>query len=431
MRVLTPLVILALPIVLAHNTPFRSAHHAARALSLNERENLLALEKVFKRGTPSTSDDETSSEGVLGGIVSGSSDDDISSISTAPSSIPTLSHSVTPTISPTPSHSATITSVTPLASSTDPDTSSSAISRSSPSSAVGPPSSIASSSGVGGLAVPNTTSTLSSASTSNSTTISSTSASSTQTSISSAPPQTDAHAVTTVTTDPAGQTSIITLVYTASATESSSNSTADSSNDSSGGSSISTGAIIGISVAVGAVVLGLVGCAVWRMKRRHGDEDEVIRWPELNRHGDSDAHHALPARSTGKHGFETSPLERSLSNSSSIFAPSSMAPIHSAPPMALNGSNFGAASSLEDYDEKESSNNHHFSQQPTIPQYGSPPPGYENDQDHDEDYDYTSFPPVVQAQPLSHGVGLGGYESGSEDAAHDGGLGTGAGYPRL
>jgi len=30
--------------------------------------------------------------------------------------------------------------------------------------------------------------------------------------------------------------------------------------------------------------------------------------PELNRHGDSDAHHALPAVQTGKHGIETSPL---------------------------------------------------------------------------------------------------------------------------
>lgn len=44
------------------------------------------------------------------------------------------------------------------------------------------------------------------------------------------------------------------------------------------------------------------------MKKRSGDEDEAIRWPELNRHGDSDAHHALPARQTGQHGIETSPL---------------------------------------------------------------------------------------------------------------------------
>jgi hypothetical protein len=55
-------------------------------------------------------------------------------------------------------------------------------------------------------------------------------------------------------------------------------------------------------------VLGLIALAIWRMKKRGGDEDEAIRWPELNRHGDSDAHHALPARQTGQHGIETSPL---------------------------------------------------------------------------------------------------------------------------
>ncbi len=34
------------------------------------------------------------------------------------------------------------------------------------------------------------------------------------------------------------------------------------------------------------------------------DEDR----PELNRHGDSTTHHALPARRTEQHGFETNPL---------------------------------------------------------------------------------------------------------------------------
>lgn len=70
--------------------------------------------------------------------------------------------------------------------------------------------------------------------------------------------------------------------------------------------------------------------------------------------------------------------------------------------MALNGSNFGAASSLEDYDEKLS---------PALPSPQSPP-GYE---EHDHD-DYTSVPPAVQMQmtPSNGGVG-GGYDSGSED----------------
>lgn len=74
------------------------------------------------------------------------------------------------------------------------------------------------------------------------------------------------------------------------------------------GPAIGTPAIIGIAVGVGVVVFGLIGMAIWRMKRRGNDEDEAIRWPELNRHGDSDAHHVLPARQTGQHGIETSPL---------------------------------------------------------------------------------------------------------------------------
>ena len=34
----------------------------------------------------------------------------------------------------------------------------------------------------------------------------------------------------------------------------------------------------------------------------------MITRPELNRHGDATTHHALPARQTGQHGFETNPL---------------------------------------------------------------------------------------------------------------------------
>ena len=77
-------------------------------------------------------------------------------------------------------------------------------------------------------------------------------------------------------TDAAGKTVVQTLWQTLSASSTSASSSDTS--DSSGGDSISTPAIIGISVAVGVVVLALVLCAVWRMKRRNSDEDEVIRW---------------------------------------------------------------------------------------------------------------------------------------------------------
>lgn len=109
--------------------------------------------------------------------------------------------------------------------------------------------------------------------------------------------------------DEGGRIVVVTQYYTPTAASvSSAAASASTSAPSSDGPAIPIGAIIGISVAVGVVILGLIGCAVWRMKRRNGDEDEAIRWPELNRHGDSDAHHALPARATGKHGIETDPL---------------------------------------------------------------------------------------------------------------------------
>ncbi|WWC93490.1 hypothetical protein V866_000325 [Kwoniella sp. B9012] len=192
------------------------------------------------------------------------------------------------------------------------------------------------------------------------------------------------------TTDAAGQTQLVTVILTAAAAtaaESTSSSTS-SAKSKSDGDSIPTAAIIGISVGVGVVVIALIAFAVWRMKRRNGDEDEAIRWPELNRHGDSDAHHALPARQTGQHGFETNPLSRSLSNSSSIFAPSSTAQLNTGgaggvgpQPMALNGSSFGASSSLEDdyINEKQSVHSH----------------GHEH-RSHDDHDNYTSLPPPVQ-----------------------------------
>ena len=67
--------------------------------------------------------------------------------------------------------------------------------------------------------------------------------------------------------------------------------------------------------------------------------------------------------------------------------------------MALNGSNFGAVSSLEDYDEKSSF---------ALPSPNSPP-GF------DDLEDYTSVPPALQMQSyhLDGGVGA-AYDSGSE-----------------
>lgn len=81
-----------------------------------------------------------------------------------------------------------------------------------------------------------------------------------------------------MTTDARGQVSVVTLVLTATASSESAESSPSPSakTDSDGG--ISTGAIIGISIGAGLVVLTLIGCAIWRMRRRSSDEDEAIRW---------------------------------------------------------------------------------------------------------------------------------------------------------
>ncbi|WVQ80193.1 hypothetical protein IAT38_002298 [Cryptococcus sp. DSM 104549] len=250
------------------------------------------------------------------------------------------------------------------------------------------------------------------------------------------------------TTDAAGQTQLITVILTqsaAAAADSTATATTTAAPSNKGDGGISTAAIIGISVGVGAAILALILLALWRMKRRTGDEDEAIRWPELNRHGDSDAHHALPAHQTGKHGIETSELERTLSNSSSIiYSPSGGhhtsgagglgvpgAPV----PMALNGSSFGAASSLEDdYSAMEkayppSPSAHHYpldqpqphDQMTQIPPHSPHPPSPHSHDDHDN---YTSLPPPQL--PLAHtadmGMGLGmgmGYGHGAQTDDED------------
>ncbi|WVN86312.1 uncharacterized protein L203_101475 [Cryptococcus depauperatus CBS 7841] len=211
-----------------------------------------------------------------------------------------------------------------------------------------------------------------------------------------APVSPSAHESIQYTTDANGQTKMITVILTQSATNESPNpatASASSSTAKKGNSSFPTGAIIGISVAVAIVVLALIAFAFWRMKKRSSDEDEAIRWPELNRHGDSDVHHALPARETGKHGFETS-LERSLSNTSSVhyveYPTNDMAATHPPAPMALNGSSFGASSSLED---------DHVTNE-KLPPSPKPP-------SHDDHDNYTSLPPPVQSQPVGLGMGDG------------------------
>lgn len=201
-----------------------------------------------------------------------------------------------------------------------------------------------------------------------------------------------------------------TTIYAAVASSSSSPSP-DSSSSRASGPAISTGAIVGIAVGVGVVVFALIGLAVWRMKRRGSDEDEAIRWPELNRHGDSNAVHALPATTTGRHGFGDDDGHR-LSTSSDMYGgPSGGGVAGTAPDMALNGSNFGAASSLEDYEPHAGAYDDGYAHGHGM---GSGAAADQTGAYADEHEDYTSFPPPVG---LQHTVSGGGYETASEEDA--------------
>ncbi|KAK8854723.1 hypothetical protein IAR55_003462 [Kwoniella newhampshirensis] len=374
MRISSSLLLVLLPLVVAHMDRLRAIHHHSRRIGLSGRN---VSDGGVKRA-----------EGVLGGIISGKADDDSSvivSATTSPARASAMSAIPTTT---------SIAITTTKAVATDDDTSTLVPLRPSTTSSAlvtGTASSSLSSTGVvSGTAVLNSTSS-SSVSAAASTTISANdtlpTTSAAASSTFSSPSSTSLSSASVhYTTDAAGQTQLVTVILTqAAATEAPAPTSAAATAVSRGGGGISTGAIIGISVAAGVVVLALILLAVWRMKTRTVDEDEAIRWPELNRHGDSSAHHALPARQTGQHGFDTNPLERSLSNSSSIFSPPSLAPPHSATPMALNGSSFGAASSLEE-------------EYPVMSEkYPAGPPSHD---DHDN---YTSLPPIVQLDYSSTG----------------------------
>ncbi|KAJ3871794.1 hypothetical protein F5051DRAFT_445815 [Lentinula edodes] len=110
-----------------------------------------------------------------------------------------------------------------------------------------------------------------------------------------------------------GETVIVTQTIPASsATSASASSSATSGADNSSdddSSGLSTGSIIGLSVAGGVALLGIISFFVWKFTRKRFsdyDDNEAIKWPELNAHssdiGDS---HPLPVHNTGRSGFDT------------------------------------------------------------------------------------------------------------------------------
>lgn len=107
-------------------------------------------------------------------------------------------------------------------------------------------------------------------------------------------------------TNSAGEVVYSTVVITPTSDPSSSSTqsspTSSSSSDSSSG--LGTGSIVGLSVAGGVAVIGIISFFIWKFTRKRFadfDDNEAIKWPELNTHG-SDVH-ALPTKSTGRSGF--------------------------------------------------------------------------------------------------------------------------------
>ncbi|OCF31568.1 hypothetical protein I316_06767 [Kwoniella heveanensis BCC8398] len=365
-----PLILLPLGLAHSHSAPLQPAHHPSRRFNVAQGSSSREIHERQHSG------------GLLGGLVD---DDETTTPGGSTIASTTIRSTTIPASTTSPSTSSSVDNVA------DDDDTSTLVSSRVTSTSIHTPLMTSSSSNAisSGSSIDPATSLNSTSAVSSS--ISTEAANSTTTvaeSSSSVAPSSAAMSTESIqtTVDEAGQTQLVTVIFTEAASATDAAATASTSAaKKDDGDSIPTAAIIGISVGAGVVVLVLIAFAVWRMKRRNGDEDEAIRWPELNRHGDSDAHHALPARQTGQHGFETNPLSRSLSNSSSIFAPSSLAPpqsVNGGPvPMALNGSSFGATSSLEDeYSEKQAAAS------------------------YDDHENYTSLPPPLQMHQGPGGV---------------------------
>ncbi|KAK2463496.1 hypothetical protein APHAL10511_004582 [Amanita phalloides] len=134
-------------------------------------------------------------------------------------------------------------------------------------------------------------------------------------------PPSPTHSVFT-STDSSGAPIIVTVSSSSNTSgPSASTSSAPNSNNS---SALGVGSIIGISVAGGIAVIGIVAFIIWKLTRKRFsdfDDNEAIKWPELNSHGNVDSH-PLPVHTTGRAGFETG-SEASLSrvNSSNYSTP--------------------------------------------------------------------------------------------------------------
>lgn len=181
------------------------------------------------------------------------------------------------------------------------------------------------------------------------------------------------------------------------------NNTAAASNNSKS-EPLSKGAIVGIAIGAAVAVLGLLAVLFMCLRRKRRSDEEVIQWPELNRHGDTDTHHALPVHTSG------SAEDRRMSLGDELDGPAYLDDVNPNT-VALSGSNFGSATMLHEYDEKTVSPQHY---EHDYPPQGQHPHGYGFDDAHG---DYTSYPPAVQPQNTPPATA---YEWESSEGAYSG-----------
>ncbi|PIL35371.1 hypothetical protein GSI_02097 [Ganoderma sinense ZZ0214-1] len=163
------------------------------------------------------------------------------------------------------------------------------------------------------------TSTTSTSTTSTSTTSTSTSTTS-DTSTSTTASPTSTQPTSTAPTSPPAQSTIttesggvaVTVTFTPSGSSSSATGSPTQGADNAAGSKtqgISKSTIIGLAVSGGVALIGLISFVIWKFTRKRFTDDdldnEAIKWPELNAHGEEPSH-ALPTNRTGGAGFETS-----------------------------------------------------------------------------------------------------------------------------
>jgi len=132
-------------------------------------------------------------------------------------------------------------------------------------------------------------------------------------------------------TDSNGSVIITVITVTPSSTSSSTASPSQDADQGGGGGggskSVGTSTIVGLSVAGGVALIGIIAFVIWKLTRKRFSDDfddsEAIKWPELNAHGDNV--HALPTNRTGGAGFETNSevnLTRPDSRAGSTYAAS-------------------------------------------------------------------------------------------------------------